>query len=251
MDVSVVVLLVVAGFLGGVVNALAGGATLITFPAMLAAGLPPVVANASNAVAIAPGHLLAGLADREKIPASDREFLLSLILGAGGGAIGASLLLALPERLFVLPVPALIGFATLLFASSPRIAASKERGRPRQGWRSRFVWLAGSSIYGGFFGAGLGVILTAVLSIDEPNDLRKVKAQKNVLATAVSLAAVAIFIAKGAVAWRPTLIMLGGALAGGYVGGLLIRVLPAAIVRWFVLATGTLMTIVYALRYWF
>ncbi|EJJ28758.1 sulfite exporter TauE/SafE family protein [Rhizobium sp. CF142] len=252
MTPAIVLLLFVSGIAGGVINALAGGATLLTFPAMLAAGLPPVTANASNAVAIVPGHLLAILADRRKVLPLDAKLWSSVLVCLIGGAIGALLLLALPERLFVLPVPALIGIATLLFLFSPHIAAWAEARRgdaePSRGLGLSVLGL--SSIYGGFFGAGLGVILTAVLSIADPNDIRRVKALKNLLATSVSMAAVVIFIAEGAVHWPETLTMLSGALVGGYLGGTLVRVLPATIVRWFVILTGTVMTVVYAVKYW-
>jgi uncharacterized membrane protein YfcA len=220
---------------------------------MLAAGLPPVTANASNAVAIVPGHLLAVLADRQKVLPLDRKLWLSVVICVAGGTIGALLLLALPDRLFVLPVPALIGVATLLFLFSPRIAAWAEARRggaePSRVLGSSVLGLA--SVYGGFFGAGLGVILTAVLSIADPNDIRRVKALKNLLATSVSLAAVAIFVLQRAVSWPETLVMLAGALLGGYLGGYLVRVLPAAVVRWFVIVTGAGMTAVYAVKYWF
>ncbi|TWC05206.1 AraC-like protein [Bradyrhizobium macuxiense] len=106
-------------------------------------------------------------------------------------------------------------------------------------------------VYGGFFGAGLGVILTAVLSVTEPNDIRAIKALKNLLATCVSLAATLIFIVQGAVRWPETLAMLLGAVAGGYAGGHLIRVLPAPVVRQFVIVAGAVMTVIYAARYWF
>jgi hypothetical protein len=245
-------LLFLSGVAGGVINALAGGATLLTFPAMLAAGLPPITANASNAVAIVPGHLLAVLADRGKVLPLDAKLWSSVLVCLLGGAIGALLLLALPERLFVLPVPALIGIATLLFLFSPRIAAWAEARRgdaePSRGLGLSVLGL--SSIYGGFFGAGLGVILTAVLSIADPDDIRRVKALKNLLATSVSMAAVVIFIAERAVRWPETLTMLSGALVGGYLGGTLVRVLPAIVVRWFVIVTGAAMTIVYAVKYW-
>ena len=95
------------------------------------------------------------------------------------------------------------------------------------------------------------MILTAVLSLQEPDDIRKVKVLKNLLATAVSLAAITIFIVQDAVQWPETLLMLAGALLGGYVGGLLVRVLPAYIVRWFVILSGIVMSFVYAQRYWF
>jgi len=252
MSLEISVLLFAAGIAGGVINALAGGATLLTFPAMLAAGLPPVIANASNAVAIVPGHLLAVLADHRKLQPLDLRLGLSVLICLAGGILGALLLLALPERLFVLPVPALIAVATLLFLFSPRIAAwaEKRRGgaRPSRVLGPSVLGLA--SIYGGFFGAGLGVILTAVLSIADPNDIRRVKALKNLLATAVSIAAVTIFILQGAVRWPQTLTMLSGALLGGYLGGTLVRVLPGSVVRWFVIVTGALMSIVYAVKYW-
>lgn len=252
MTSGIVLLLFLSGVAGGMINALAGGATLLTFPAMLAAGLPPITANASNAVAIVPGHLLAVLADRGKVLPLDAKLWSSVLVCLLGGAIGALLLLALPERLFVLPVPALIGIATLLFLFSPRIAAWAEARRgdagPSRGLGLSVLGL--SSIYGGFFGAGLGVILTAVLSIADPDDIRRVKALKNLLATSVSMAAVVIFIAERAVRWPETLTMLSGALLGGYLGGTLVRVLPAIVVRWFVIVTGAAMTIVYAVKYW-
>jgi uncharacterized protein len=254
MDTGTSLLLLTAGGVGGVINALAGGATLITFPAMLAAGLPAVIANASNAVAISAGHLIAALADRGKLPPPTRRAITFVAVSTVAGAAGAGVLLLLPERLFVLPVPALIAFATLLFAFAPQIQGwtvghQKAAALPSIGASSAVLGLA--CVYGGFFGAGLGVILTAVLSITEPNDIRAVKALKNLLATCVSLAATLIFIVQGAVRWPETSGMLLGAMIGGYTGGHLIRILPARIVRQFVIAAGALMTVIYAARYWF
>lgn len=239
-------LLLVAGVVGGIVNALAGGATLITFPAMLAAGLPPVVANASNAVAISPGHLIAALVDRGRLPPVDRRLVAAIVIATAGGMIGAAALLALPDHLFLRPVPALIGGSTLLFALGPKLQARAGR---RHG--NGLLSLALAAIYGGFFGAGLGIILTMVLSLRAALEIRAVKALKNLLATCVSLAAMALFVARGAVAWPETLAMLAGALAGGYAGGHLIRVLPARLVRLGVIIVGSVLTVVYALRIWF
>ncbi|MBC8719945.1 sulfite exporter TauE/SafE family protein [Ochrobactrum sp. Marseille-Q0166] len=251
MDFNIVILLFAAGIAGGLINALAGGATLITFPAMLAAGLSPIAANASNAVAISPGHLIAALADREKLPVLNRRTTLFIAVAVFGGAIGAVLLLVIPERLFILPVPGLIAFATLLFALAPRIqkwASSSYGDLLSTGLNSTVLGMA--CIYGGFFGAGLGVILSAVLSITEPNDIRAMKALKNLLATCVALVATAIFIFQGAVRWPETIIMLLGAILGGYGGGYLIRILPARYVRLFVIVVGIAMTIIYANKYW-
>lgn len=244
-------LLLAAGVVGGIVNALAGGATLITFPAMLAAGLPPVVANASNAVAISPGHLIAALVDRGRLPPAGRRLAAAILVATVGGAAGGMLLLALPDHLFLKPVPALIGGSTLLFALGPRLQARAARGEGGRREGGRLAPLGLAAVYGGFFGAGLGIILTMVLSLDRGADMRAVKAWKNLLATCVSLAATVLFIARGAVAWPETLAMLAGALVGGYAGGHLIRVLPAHLVRWGVIVVGTVLTVVYAQRIWF
>lgn len=253
MEWGITALLVVAGVAGGVINALAGGATLITFPTMIAAGLPPVIANASSAVAISPGHILAALADREMLPIIDRRFWLLCLATTAGGALGALILLAIPPAYFVLPVPALIAFATLLFAFAPDLEAwSTRRGfHTRPAITRGVIPITLASIYGGFFGAGLGVILTAVVSITDPGHIRAVKSLKNLLATCVTAAAIVIFIARGAVRWPATLCMLAGALLGGYLGGHLIRVLPARVVRGIVLVTGATMSVIYAMRYWF
>ncbi|WZB75402.1 sulfite exporter TauE/SafE family protein [Achromobacter insuavis] len=240
-----------AGALGGVINALAGGATLITFPAMVAAGLPPVIANASSAVAISPGHILAALADRENLPAPDRRFWLLSIAATAGGALGAFILLAIPPAYFILPVPALIAFATLLFAFAPQVQAwsARRRGGQAQESRARGVLpITLASVYGGF-GAGLGVILTAVISITDPGNLRAIKSLKNLLATFVTAAAIVIFIAREPVHWPATLCMLAGALAGGYLGG---HLRPARFGSpGFVIVTGAVMTVIYAAKYWF
>jgi len=244
-------LLLGAGALGGLVNAMAGGATLFTFPAMLAAGLPPIVANASNAVAISPGHLLAAVADRDRLPRLNRRLATISVAMAAGAALGAAVLLVLPERLFVLPTPALIAFATLLFAASPQLqplVRARSTGDHPAWWELPALFAA--AVYGGFFGAGLGVILTAVVALTEGGDLRTVKVQKNLLATVVSGVAVLVFIARGAVRWPETLIMLVGALAGGYAGGRLIRVCPVWVIRWSVTLAGLVMTAIYAVKYW-
>jgi uncharacterized protein len=252
MDWMTIAMLIVAGVAGGIVNAVAGGATLITFPAMLHAGLPPIIANASNAVAIMPGHLIAVLVDRHKLPRFDGRMAMLIAASVGGGALGALALLVLPERLSTLPVPVLIGFATLLFAFAPaiqtRTAARQQPEGPLGAGRTGTIALA--SIYGGFFGAGLGVILTAVLSITESGDIRGIKALKNLLATGVSVVASAIFIVQGAVRWRETLIMLAGAMLGGYAGGHFIRVLPGNWIRCVVILAGAVMSVIYGVHYW-
>jgi len=253
LSIDVIVLLVAAGIAGGLVNAIAGGATLITFPAMLAAGLPPIAANASNAVAVTPGHLVAALADRSKWPPCDAAMAVAVAAAIVGGTLGAVLLLVTPERLFTLLVPVLVGLATLIYAAAGAIQAGIVAviGKSHRGDAvARPALLGLTSVYGGYFGAGLGVMLLAVLSISGREDVRSANALKNLLATAVSITTLTIFTVQDIVRWRETLIMLAGAIAGGFIGGRLVKVLPASLVRRIVIAIGTTMTLVYAWRIW-
>lgn len=244
------VLLFSAGVVGGIINAIAGGATLVTFPVMLLAGMPPVLANATNAVAIAPGHWLAAIADRQKLPRLDR-FVSTLCIAFCAAMVGSLLLLWLPGESFMLPVPALIGFATVLFALAPKLAQWSTKRQSTTSGNSGISALILSSLYGGFFGAGLGILLSAILALKEPQDIRKVKVLKNLIAGSVSLAAVVVFIVKGAVIWAAAVPMLIGTLIGGFAGGHLTRWLPDRAVRAVVTSTGACMTVFYALRYWF
>ncbi len=254
MNWSVGLLLFAGGLVGGIANALAGGATLITFPAMLAAGLPPIVANASNAVAVTPGHTIAAFADRERMPAADLRFLILFAWAALCGAIGAVLLFITPERLFARLVPLLIGVATLVFAFAPRIHQKLKSWRPHgpggASLATTLLLIAPSTIYGGYFGAGLGVILMAVLTASGMEDLRAANTLKNLLAAAVSAATIVVFVVQNIVSWPQTIVMLFGAAAGGFAGGYLVRILPGRIVRRIVIVIGLAMTVIYAVRYW-
>jgi uncharacterized protein len=253
MPIEIVALLFLAGVGGGIANAMAGGATLITFPAMLHAGLPAVIANASNAVAVTPGALVAALTDRRAFLSSGRTFLIPAFSAFAGGAIGAILLLVTPERLFTLLVPGLIGMATLIFAFSKPIQRTikhifGETSSDRRIMRAGLVMP--SAIYGGFFGAGLGVMLLAAIAVTGHEEVRAANVLKNTLATVVNLVSVVIFISQGVVRWPETLVMLMGAICGGYLGGMLIKVIPPVVVRGIIIAVGLVMTVVYIGRYW-
>jgi uncharacterized protein len=252
MDAQAGLLLFGAGLAGGVVTAVVGGASLITFPALLAAGLPPIVANASNTVALTPGNFMAGLADLERRPRWDRAFLGLLLVCIGGSAAGAVLLLVTPEKAFTAVVPLLIGFATILFAQSGRIRRWIV-SRPDAGARTEgpgILWFAPVAIYGGYFGAGMSVMLLALLSLSRGEDFRATNVLKNLLSGLTSFVAVVVFLLRGVVAWPSTLVMMAGALIGGFLGGRLVRVLSPEVVRWVVIAVGSILTLVYAWRYW-
>ena len=242
-----------AGLAGGVVTAIVGGASLITFPALLAAGLPPIIANASNTVAMTPGNLMAGLADLERRPRWDRSLLGLLTVCVGGSVAGALLLLVTPEKAFTAVVPLLIGFATVLFAQSGRIRSwilSRPKGAAHVAPGSGALWFVPVAIYGGYFGAGMSVMLLALLSVSRSDDLRATNVLKNLLSALTGVVAVTVFLVRGMVAWPFTLVMMAGALVGGFLGGRLVRVLPAEAVRVIVIVAGVVLTLVYAWRYW-
>lgn len=245
-----------AGLAGGIVTAVVGGASLITFPALLAAGLPPIVANASNAVALMPGNFVAGIADLERRPRWDRSFVGVITVCVTGSVVGAGLLLVTPERAFTAVVPLLIGLATILFAGAGRIRRwSLSRGARPTGARGsadglRLLLLAPVAVYGGYFGAGLSVILLALLSISTTDDFRTTNVIKNLISGLTSLVAAGVFVFEGMVAWPPTLVMMAGALVGGFLGGRLARVLPPSLIRGVVITVGAILTVIYAWRYW-
>jgi len=242
-----------AGLAGGVVTAMVGGASLITFPALLAAGLPAVIANVSSTVALTPGNVVAGLADLERMPRWDRSFVTLALIAIVGSVAGAALLLATPEKAFTAVVPLLIGFATILFALSGRIrmwiGPRASGGMPSASWSHLlFVPVA---VYGGYFGAGMSVMILAVMSVSRADEFRTANVIKNLLSGLTSFVAVVVFVVQGIVTWPPTLAVMAGAAIGGFVGGRLARVLPAEVMRWIVMTVGAALTIVYARRYWF
>ena len=255
MDGASATMLFGAGIAGGIVTAIAGGSSLITFPALLAAGLPPIVANASNAVGLLPGNFIAGLADPERMPRWDRSLLGLTLVCVAGSVAGAVLLLVTPEKAFTAVVPLLIGFATILFALSDRVRQWIQ-SRPAAGRGVRMsadglkiLLLIPVAIYGGYFGAGMSVMLLAILSVGF-DEFRTTNVIKNLLAGLTSLVASVVFVAQGMIAWPPVIVMMAGALIGGFTGGRLVRVLRPELVRWIVIVVGTILTVVYARRYW-
>ncbi len=257
MDLPTSLMLLAAGVAGGMLSALVGGASLILFPAMLAAGVPPIMAVASNTTAITPGNFLAAMADRSQLPKMDRAFialLLTSLVAATGGAI---ILMKTPERVFELLVPLLLGFGTLLFAYARPIGAWLGRLSFRKGGATLHPNAVGIamiipvSIYGGYFGAGVGVLLIAALSVANGGDYRAANVTKNLVGSLNNLVAAVVFAAQGAIAWTPALLVAAGGIAGGLAGAHVARILPLAAARWLVIAFGALLTAIYAWRYWF
>ncbi len=256
MDIWTGLILFGAGLAGGIVTAVVGGSSLITFPAMLAAGLPPVIASTSNTIALTPSNFIAAAADFERMPKWRPSFYAAAAVSVIGSAAGALLLLWTPEKAFMALVPLLIGAATALFAFAGRIRAWVFRhtddpaANSARADRLGLALLAPVAVYGGYFGAAMSVMLLAILSLSHAGDFRAINVLKNLLSGLTSAVAVAVFILQGAVSWPETLAMMLGALGGGFAGGRLVRVVPARLLYWIVIVAGGFFTALFARRYW-
>jgi uncharacterized protein len=251
MTAQAILVLIGAGFLGGMANSMAGGASLITFPAMMAAGLAPIPANASNTVALIFGNLMGAWTERQRIPQFDAALYVTSFAAVVGGLLGAILLLNTPEKLFVLVVPWLIGIATTIFAFSRRIQLWLVGRTGARGGLLQAGLIVPTAVYGGYFGAGLGVILMAVLSATNTWELRKTNAVKNIIGVLTNTAAVVIFVSQGVVSWPQTLVMMGACTAGGFAGGKALNFISVVNMRKAIIVIGTAMTLFYGWRFWF
>jgi uncharacterized protein len=248
MELAHIVLLIGAGIAGGIIAAIVGGAAIVTFPALLAAGLPPVMATVANTTALTPGLLLAAAYDRAQLPALDRSFIAMVVASIAGALIGAALLLLTPERVFGFLVPLLLAFATALFAYAGRISswlAARTAGSGYR-WTHSLGALLPVSIYGGYFGAGVGVLLLGVLSVGTGGDYRSANVTKNLVTSLNSASAALIFALQDVISWPATLLMMTGTLAGGLLGARLAQVLPNHVARALVVIVGALLTVVFA-----
>ena len=255
MSLSNVLLMLVAGFAGGTVNAIAGGASFFTFPAMLAVGIPPVAANASNATALVPASLVAAWAQRRDLAdAGLRRLPVLALLSIVGGVTGAVLLLVTSDAAFMVAVPFLLLVATALFALSPRLLTLVRAARTtgQGGGLKLNAWtvvvLLPCLVYGGYFGAGLGIMLLAGLAVSGLDELRVANALKNGMSALVNSVAVAIFVSQGLVVWPATLAMMAGAALGGFAGAKIARRLPQRLFRAIVIGVGSLLTVWYFIK---
>jgi len=250
-----VLLIGAGGFAAGAVNAVAGGGTFFSFPALLAVGAPPVVANASNSVALWPGSLTGAWAYRRELARYKRYLLPMGIASLLGGVAGGLLLLAAGDARFSALIPWLLAFATLLFAFSPQLSAALKRMRPPSAANAESSHGAGSpagwavqllvSIYGGFFGAGMGILMMASLAIGGHEDVQHINALKNLLSAVIYSVTVVTFVVAGAVSWPHTLVMLLTASLGGYGGARLARQIQGPWLRRVVIAVGSALSLYY------
>ncbi|MDO5103972.1 MAG: sulfite exporter TauE/SafE family protein [Lautropia sp.] len=269
--------LALAAFAAGVLNAIAGGGTFLTFPALVWTGVPPIVANATSAFAVCPGYLGSVMGFRAELAALPRRLLWQeVMLSAAGGVVGAVLLLVTPAKTFAGIVPWLLLFATVLFAMAPRLArravavkadasvsvgtgtpvdsatpadadvapAPPQASGPVEATRttlSRALGLLVVAIYGGYFNGGLGILLMALYLLVGESRLNTVNALKNLNSFVLSVVSVITFAVGGAIVWPQALWMAVFATLGGFAGARLARRLPGAWVRGIVIITGLIM----------
>ena len=247
-------LLALAAVAGGTVNALAGGGTLITFPALIAVGLPPLNANMTNTVALLPGYFGGALAQRDDLSGQRRRVAAAAVPAACGGLVGGALLLWTGAALFEALVPWLILAATALLAVGPRLKRSAVRRleAPRVDPRPHLAGVGAAafagSVYGGYFGAGLGIILLALFSLLLPDSLKRVNVLKQTVSLLANGAAAVLFAATGDVVWAAAAVMAVGALLGGALGGRFAGRVPARVLRSVIVALGLAVATVYFVR---
>jgi uncharacterized membrane protein YfcA len=243
---------VIAGLGAGIVNAFAGGGTLVAYPVLLALGIPPVTANVTSSVGLLPGY--AGTASAYRIELREARALIpALALAAGiGGLGGAILLLSIPERGFELVVPPLILMGAVLLSLQPRLSAWVSARASGGARRTVPVGLLASvvlaSAYGSFFGAGLGVLLLAALGTFLAIGIQTDNALKALLSLIAVAAGAIVFVALGEVAWVPALLLVVGSLIGGRIGGAIARRLSAQTLRASVVVFAVVVAAILAVR---
>jgi uncharacterized protein len=229
----------VMGLLAGAVNAAVGSGSLLTFPTLLAVGLPPVVANVSNTVGLVAGSISGAVGYRRELAGQARRALLLCIPAALGGVLGALLLLVLPQQVFRRVVVALIALALVLVVLQPRISRALQRHRERRAGRVLLPpAVFATAVYGGYFGAAQSVIQLALLGILIDDDLQRLNALKNVLTAVVNATAAVLFAFSGHVDWRAALVIAGSSLIGGQLGAAGARRLRPDALRVVIVAGG-------------
>jgi uncharacterized membrane protein YfcA len=256
MDLIHIILLAGTGVLAGIMASIVGGAAVVSYPMLIATGVSPQLAAVCNLTALMPGTMLAALSDRTQLPPFNRAFLGLIATSVIGAGLGASLLLLTPERTFSVFVPLLLGFATVLFAYAERISAwlrsrAADRGHEITFNVASLKLLLPVSFYGGYFGAGVGILMLGVFSVATGGDYRSANVTKNFVSSLNGLAAALIFIAQGAVVWPQTLALMAGTIGGGLIGARIARVIPRNIVRVLIVVVGAALTVTFARRYWF
>ena len=252
MEIATLALLFVGGFLSGAITAVAGGGSFLTFPMLLAAGLPPMAANITNWVALMPGNFMALAAYRPELAEMRQQVRPHLLVAFVGGLTGSLLMLWIGEVRFEKAVPWLMLTATSFFAFGEwikkRLHAWRKPDKPvptRAILAFEFVLM----VYGGFFGAGLGIVLLAALAMAGEESIHKANAKKNLMVAALSIAGLIVFLPSGNVVWAYAIPILVASGLGGYSAVYLVRRVPQHVLRLTVLAWAIVLTAVMFWKY--
>ena len=236
-------LLVAVGLFAGICNAVVGGGTLFTFPVLIAAGLSPIIANTTTTVALLPGTITSTFSYLPQLP--NVHLGSRVLIALAGGFAGAALLLWSGNTVFFYVVPWLLAAATLIFTFSRRIVTTvREVSAPRRQWRLLAMEF-GTAVYGGYFGAAIGILLIAAMAIAGQEDMQSINAQRNFLVVFINGIAALLFVVRGTVDWQVALAVMAGAIAGGYLGARLAKHLPNTWLRRIVTAAGAFFSLYY------
>lgn len=242
------ILLFIAGVFGGVLNSVAGGGSFLTFPALLFVGVPPIMANATNTFAVCAGYISGTFGFRQDIVAKTRNISAIVCFSMLGGGLGAYLLLTIDEAMFLESIPWLLLFATILFLCGQQInqffvdLSDKTSIDPVWSKAALAVCLILVSAYGGFFNAGLGVVILSYLVLAGYSDINQMNGVKLLVSSCVSIIAIVIFMLDGAIDWSRGLVVMSGTLSGGYVAARVSRNIAQHHVRNFVALSSIGMT---------
>jgi uncharacterized membrane protein YfcA len=248
-------LAVLAAAGAGAINALAGGGTMISFPALLALGVPPIAANVTNAVALCPGYFGATLAQAKHLQGQGARLRWCIPAAIAGGLLGGVILLRTHERTFQSLVPFMLLLASVLLALQERVRAAVLRrlahiqgthvGGTTHSPLTAAIPVGAAAVYGGFFSAGMSILVLAVVGVTVEDSFTRLNALKQVLAFSINVAAATFFLFSGQVLWLLALVMAVGALLGGIVGGRLAGILSPTAMRWLVVVVGAALAIYY------
>ncbi|MEK9522072.1 sulfite exporter TauE/SafE family protein [Streptomyces sp. NPDC087908] len=244
-----------AGIGAGTINTIVGSGTLITFPVLLATGLPPITANVSNALGLVPGSISGAIGYRAELKGQKHRIIRLGAAALVGGLIGAILLLALPSDAFDAIVPVLIGLALVLVVLQPRIAAVVKRRREQTGTEAHpdggpalLVGLLLASMYGGYFGAAQGVLYLSLMGLLLHDTLQRINAVKNILGALVNGVAAVFFLFVAEFDWTAVLLIAVGSTIGGQIGAKVGRRLPPTVLRGVIIAVGVIAILQLTLR---
>lgn len=238
-----------AALAGGCINAIAGGGSLITFPTLVALGVPPLVANVTNTIALCPGYLGATYTQRAEFIGQGKRLGLLVPLGVVGGAAGALLLLRSGERTFEQLIPYLILLAAVLIGVQDRLRSwLAQRGTSPHANLLAAAPIVAAAVYGGYFGAGLGVMILASLGVTLADTLPRLNAIKHPISLGVNLAALAVFTISAPVAWSFVAVMAVAALLGGALGGIVSLKVPVKLLRGIIVVLGLTIAAIYFIR---